>query len=55
MLYLACEDGATLPTIFTSKIGELPPTYDPKMIATFCLLVPFTLALIQTEIKYRGG
>ena len=40
-------------TIFTSKIQELPPTSDTKMIdiwLIFCLLVPFSFALIQTAI-----
>ena len=44
-------------TIFTSKIAELPPTSDTKMIDVwliFCLLVPFSFALIQTAIEcYR--
>ena len=44
-------------TIFTSKISELPPTSDTKMIdiwLIFCLLVPFAFALIQTSIEsYR--
>ena len=44
-------------TIFTSKIAELPPTSDTKMIdiwLIFCLLVPFSFALIQTAIEcYR--
>ena len=42
-------------TIFTSKIAELPPTSDTKMIdiwLIFCLLVPFSFALIQTAIEY---
>ena len=41
-------------TIFTSKIQELPPTSDTKMIdiwLIFCLLVPFAYALIQTAIE----
>ena len=41
-------------TIFTSKIQELPPTSDTKMIdiwLIFCLLVPFAFALIQTAIE----
>ena len=45
-------------TIFTSKIEELPPTSDTKMIdiwLIFCLLVPFAFTLIQTAIEcYRG-
>ena len=44
-------------TIFTSKIEELPPTSDTKMIdiwLIFCLLVPFAFALLQTAIEcYR--
>ena len=36
--------------IFTSKIEELPPTSDTKMIA-ICLLVPFAFTLIQTAIE----
>ena len=42
-------------TIFTSKIAELPPTSDTKMIdiwLIFCLLVPFAFALVQTAIEY---
>ena len=42
-------------TIFTSKIEELPPTSDTKMIdiwLIFCLLVPFAFALIQTAIEF---
>ena len=42
-------------TIFTSKISELPPTSDTKMIdiwLIFCLLVPFSFALIQTAIQW---
>ena len=38
-------------TIFTSKIEELPPTSDTKMLdiwLIFCLLVPFAFTLIQT-------
>ena len=41
-------------TIFTSKIQELPPTSDTKMIdiwLIFCLLVPFAFTLIQTAIE----
>ena len=45
-------------TIFTSKIQELPPTSDTKMIdfwLIFCLLVPFSFTLVQTAIEcYRG-
>ena len=44
-------------TIFTSKIEELPPTSDTKMIdiwLIFCLLVPFAFTLIQTAKRpYR--
>ena len=44
-------------TIFTSKIAELPPTSDTKMIdiwLIFCLLVPFSFTLVQTAIEcYR--
>ena len=44
-------------TIFTSKIEELPPTSDIKMIdiwLIFCLLVPFAFTLVQTAIEcYR--
>ena len=42
-------------TIFTSKIEELPPTSDTKMIdiwLIFCLLVPFAFTLVQTAIEY---
>ena len=41
-------------TIFTSKIQELPPTSDTKMIdfwLIFCLLVPFSFTLVQTGIE----
>ena len=44
-------------TIFTSKIEELPPTSDTKMIdiwLIFCLLVPFSFALIQTAIQWNS-
>ena len=44
-------------TIFTSKIEELPPTSDTKMIdiwLIFCLIVPFAFTLVQTAIEcYR--
>ena len=44
-------------TIFTSKIEELPPTSDTKMIdiwLIFCLLVPFSFTLVETAIEcYR--
>ena len=42
-------------TIFTSKIQELPPTSDMKMIDVwliFCLVIPFSFALIQTAIEH---
>ena len=41
-------------TIFTTKIQELPPTSDTKMIdiwLIFCLLVPFAFTLVQTAIE----
>ena len=41
-------------TIFMTKIQELPPTSDTKMIdiwLIFCLLVPFAFALVQTAIR----
>ena len=41
-------------TIFTSKIEELPPTSDTKMIDIWligCLLVPFTEAVLRTIIE----
>ena len=44
-------------TIFTSKIAELPPTSDMKMLdiwLIFCLIVPFAFAIVQTAIEnYR--
>ena len=44
-------------TIFTSKIAELPPTSDMKMLdiwLIFCLIVPFAFAMVQTAIEnYR--
>ena len=44
-------------TIFTSKIEELPPTSDTKVIdiwLIFCLLVPFSFTLVKTAIEcYR--
>ena len=44
-------------TIFTTKISELPPTSDMKMLdiwLIFCLFVPFAFSLIQTAIEsYR--
>ena len=41
-------------TIFTSKIEELPPTSDTKMIDVwliFCLLVPFLEVILRTAIE----
>ena len=41
-------------TIFTSKIEELPPTSDMKMIdiwLIFCLVVPFTEVILRTVIE----
>ena len=41
-------------TIFTSKIEELPPTSDMKMIdiwLIFCLVVPFTEVILRTAIE----
>ena len=41
-------------TIFTSKIEELPPTSDMKMIdlwLIFCLVVPFTAVILRTAIE----
>ena len=41
-------------TIFTSKIEELPPTSDMKMIDVwliFCLVVPFTEVILRTSIE----
>ena len=41
-------------TIFTSKIEELPPTSDMKMIdiwLIFCLVVPFLEVIIRTTIE----
>ena len=41
-------------TIFTSKIEELPPTSDMKMIdiwLIFCLVVPFFEVIIRTAIE----
>ena len=44
-------------TIFTTKISELPPTSDMKMLDAwliFCLFIPFAFSLIQTAIEnYR--
>ena len=44
-------------TIFTTKIAELPPTSDMKMLdiwLIFCLFVPFAFSIIQTAIEcYR--
>merc|ERR1712055_633631 len=41
-------------TIFTSKIEELPPTSDMKMVdiwLIFCLIVPFVEVMISTAIE----
>ena len=41
-------------TIFTSKIEELPPTSDMKMIdiwLIFCLVVPFLEVVLRTSIE----
>merc|ERR1711994_33822 len=41
-------------TIFTSKIEELPPTSDMKMIdiwLIFCLVVPFLEVILRTMIE----
>ena len=41
-------------TIFTSKIEELPPTSDMKMIdiwLIFCLAVPFTEVILRTAME----
>ena len=41
-------------TIFTSKIEELPPTSDMKMIDAwliFCLVVPFLEVILRTSIE----
>ena len=41
-------------TIFTSKIEELPPTSDTKMIDVwliFCLIVPFLEVILRTAIE----
>ena len=41
-------------TIFTSKIEELPPTSDTKMIDAwliFCLIVPFLEVILRTAIE----
>ena len=45
-------------TIFTSKIEELPPTSDTKMIDIWligCLLVPFTEVVLRTMIEVCGN
>ena len=42
-------------TLFTSKMDQLPPTSDTKMIDIWlilCLLVPFAFTLVQTAIEY---
>ena len=44
-------------TIFTSKIEELPPTSDMKMIdiwLIFCLVVPFLEVVLRTAIECRN-
>ena len=44
-------------TIFTSKIEELPPTSDMKMIDVwliFCLVVPFLEVILRTAIEYMN-
>ena len=41
-------------TIFTSKIEELPPTSDMKMIdiwLIFCLVVPFLEVILRTAME----
>ena len=41
-------------TIFTSKIEELPPTSDVKMIdlwLIFCLIVPFLEVILRTALE----
>ena len=41
-------------TIFTSKIEELPPTSDMKMIdiwLIFCLIIPFLEVILRTAIE----
>merc|ERR1711894_584563 len=45
-------------TIFTTKIAELPPTSDMKMLdiwLIFCLFVPFSFSIIQTAIEGCRG
>ena len=46
-------------TIFTTKIAELPPTSDMKMLdiwLIFSLVVPFAFSLVQTAIEnHRDG
>ena len=42
-------------TIFTTKIAELPPTSDMKMLdiwLIFCLFVPFTFSIVQIAIEH---
>ena len=44
-------------TILTSKIEELPPTSDMKMIDTwliFCLVVPFLEVILRTAIECKN-
>ena len=41
-------------TIFTSKIEELPPTSDMKMIDIWlicCLVIPFLEVILRTTIE----
>ena len=45
-------------TIFPTKIAELPPTSDMKMLdiwLIFCLFVPFSFSIIQTAIEGCRG
>ena len=45
-------------TIFTSKIEELPPTSDTKMVDIWligCLLVPFAEVVLRTIIEVLGN
>ena len=42
-------------TIFTTKIAELPPTSDMKMLdiwLIFCLFVPFAFSIVQIAIEH---
>ena len=48
------RQGLVMTTIFTSKIEELPPTSDMKMIdiwLIFCLVVPFLEVVLRTAIE----